>query len=70
MTITRCLGAAWAPAAVEAAGPVAAAPAETNAPLQEASAHAADAALVSADASERVAVAIALVLEKLVVDEE
>ena len=70
MTITRGLGAAWAPAAVEAAGPVAAAPAETDAPLEEAPAHAADAALVSAHASERVAVAIALVLEELVIDQE
>ena len=70
MTIIRSLGTAWAPAAVEAAGPVAAAPAETDSPLQEASAHGADAALVSAYAPEGIAVAIALVLEELVVDQE
>ena len=35
LTIPRSLGTAWAPAAVEAAGPVAAAPAETDSPLQE-----------------------------------
>ena len=69
MTINRRLGAAGTPAAVEAAGPVAAAPAEADAPLEEASAHAADAALVPAYASEGVAVAVALVLEELVINQ-
>ena len=69
MTITRRLGAAGAPAAVEAAGPVAAAPAEANAPLEEASAHAADAALVAAYASEGVAVAVAFILKELIINQ-